>query len=214
LTCAQINSNPGALDAMAKAALTDPFFKPYIQPSQGFGGGGSEAASAGVDEGGLSSEFKNQVQAICQGAGGDTAPYQTALGNTESFAKTGTRTPAPSSNVTAEPSQGSNGSNNAPSSNQGNGGSSPSSSDPNGGGGSSQGSGSGGPPASGASGGSPSSGSQGSSSSSGQGTGSPTDNGSSGSGSSGSGGNSSSGSGSSTNGDPGIPPCKPPSCVY
>jgi len=217
LTCKELSSNPAGLDAMSKVAMSDPAITPYINPANNFGGGGQEAAGAGVDEGGLTNEFKNQVGSICSGADPSTKPYATALGNTESFARTGTRTPATPAQTPANPDQGSSGSGNGPASGQSSGSSSPASGGSSGGGGSGQGSGGGGTsgsgspsnsgPADSGSGGSQPSGSQGSSPPSG---GTP----SGGSSSPGSGGSGSGGSGSSSGGNQGIPPCQPPSCAY
>jgi hypothetical protein len=237
LSCKDLASNPAAIDAMVKVAVSNPAFAAYINPSNGFGGGGQVAAGSGIDEGGVTTEFKNQVAALCAGANPGTQPFQTALGNTESFVQTGVRTPVPASNNTPEPSQNSGGSNNPANSNQPSGGT-------GGGSGSGQGSGGSGSQSSGSGGGGsepaqhtpvcdpnephypcsdPSSGQtlSGPPNSSGSGNG-PVDNGSSSSGSSGSsssgsGSSGSSGSGSSGsssgssqgNGNLTLPPCGP-----
>jgi hypothetical protein len=118
LTCKDLNSSAAAVNVMAQAAMENPAFAPYINPSNNFGGGGQAAVGAGIDESGLSSEFKNQIAALCAGANPNTQPYQTALGNTESFAQTGARTPAPSNTSTPDPNQGSGGSNSGSGSSQ------------------------------------------------------------------------------------------------
>jgi hypothetical protein len=234
LSCKDLANNPAAVDAMVKVAVSNPAFAAYINPSNGFGGGGQVAASSGIDEGGVTTEFKNQVAALCAGANPNTQPYQTALGNTESFVQTGVRTPAPASNSTPEPSQNAGSSNGASNSNQGSGATGGGSSSGQASAGSgSQGSGSGGEPSqhtpvcdpnephypcSDPSSGQLLNGPP--SSSGGNGNSGPVDNGPSGSGSSGSSGSSSSGSqgsGSSSgssgssqgNGTLALPPCGP-----
>ncbi|HUZ28696.1 MAG TPA: hypothetical protein VMU90_05610 [Solirubrobacteraceae bacterium] len=210
LTCKDLNSSAAAVNVMAQAAMENPAFSPYINPSNNFGGGGQAAVGAGIDESGLSSEFKNQIAALCAGANPNTQPYQTALGNTESFAQTGARTPAPSNNSTPDPNQGSGGSNSGSGSSQdpnansdGPSGSAASAAQSSGSGGStgppngSSGAGSSGPVDNGSSG-SASSGSSGSQPSGSQGAGSA------GSGSAGSNSSSSQGNGNLT-----LPPCGP-----
>jgi hypothetical protein len=221
-TCKDVSSNSAAVDAMAKVAMGTPALAPYVNPTNNFGAGGQVAVGSGIDEGGLTSEFKNQIKSICAGANAGTQPYETALGNTVSFARTGSRVPAPSENSQSNGQAPSSSNGGSSGSDQGSattsGGSSPGQASGGSTGGESNGSQSSGSSGS-QSGGSQSSGSKSSGSSGTQSNGS---NGSSsgGQGSSGAsngtnGGTASGGSSSSQGtGNPNIPPCGPPTCAY